>query len=76
MYEEGDGVKESMKEALKWYRKASAGGYAEASMRLMLAHEEGDGVPKNPAEAARFQELAKQQIGPDAEKRIARYRTQ
>ena len=76
MYEEGDGVKESMKEALKWYRKASAGGYAEASMRLMLAYEEGEGVPKNPAEAAKLRELAKEQIGSDAEKRLAEYRAQ
>ncbi len=76
MYEEGDGVEESMAEAIKWYRKASAGGYAEASMRPMLAYEEGNGVPEDPAETARFQELAKQQIGPDAEKRIAQYRTQ
>ena len=44
MYYQGQGVKQSFSEAVKWYYKAADQGYAAAQFNLSVMYEEGKGV--------------------------------
>ena len=48
MYEHGEGVAPSLKEAFFWYKKAAELGYAPAQVRLGMMYFDGVGVAKNP----------------------------
>ena len=54
MYDEGQGVPQNYKEALKWYTKAVEQGYAEAQCNLGVMYAEGRGVSKNYKEALKW----------------------
>jgi hypothetical protein len=54
MYANGDGVTKDNVEAVKWYRKASDQGDAEAQSLLGLMYANGDGVTKDSVEAVKW----------------------
>ena len=47
MYDNGRGVPEDDKEAVKWYRLAADQGYADAQYNLGVRYANGRGVPKD-----------------------------
>jgi len=44
MYDNGQGVRQDYKEAVKWYKKAAEQGYARAQFNLGLMYSQGQGV--------------------------------
>ena len=46
MYDLGEGVPQSFKEAVKYYRLAAEQGFANAQNNLGVAYDQGDGVEK------------------------------
>ena len=61
MYENGDGVPENDREAVKWYRLVAEQGLANAQLKLGWMYANGEGVPKNYREAAKWFRLAAEQ---------------
>ena len=53
MYDNGRGVLQNHKEAVKWYRKAADQGIANAQSNLGLMYDKGKGVPQDYAEAVK-----------------------
>tara|TARA_Y100001934_G_scaffold222581_1_gene265741 strand:+ start:356 stop:1399 length:1044 start_codon:yes stop_codon:yes gene_type:complete len=51
LYEEGNGTKQNMDEAAKWYRKAAEAGFTQAEFMMGWMHREGIGVNKDPIQA-------------------------
>ncbi len=51
-YNNGQGVKQDYKEAVKWYRKAAEQGHAEAQYKLGFMYENGRGVVQSDKDAA------------------------
>ena len=47
LYEEGKGVAQDFKKALRWYRKAASLGNADAESGLAGMYRDGKGVPKD-----------------------------
>ncbi len=58
MYENGDGVVQDYKEAVKWYRLAAEQGIAEAQTELGFFHFTGKGVVQDYKEAVKWYRLA------------------
>ena len=54
----GEGVEQSDKEAVRWYRQAANQGDAAAQFGLGVAYEYGEGVKQNNEEALRWYRLA------------------
>ncbi len=54
MYENGEGVREDVAEAAKWFRLAAEHGHAGAQNSLGLLYQNGNGVAKDPAEALKL----------------------
>jgi uncharacterized protein len=48
-YNNGEGVPQDYKEAIKWFRKAAEQGDARAQFALGYAYNKGEGVPQNKA---------------------------
>ena len=61
MYYTGQGVIQNYAEAVKWYRKAAAQGYAKAQSNLGLMYANGQGVTRNDAEAVKWYHKAANQ---------------
>ena len=61
MYDNGQGVPQDYKEAVRWYTKAAEQGDAEAQTNLGWMYRNGDGVPQDEKEAARWFRLAAEQ---------------
>ena len=59
------------KEAVKWFKKSAAQGYAEAEFFLGLCYERGQGVAQDKKEALSWYWKAQTHGLPDAAKRIA-----
>ena len=51
MYEHGQGVAQSDKEAVAWYRKAADQGHARGQCNLGFMYYQGQGVPQIDKEA-------------------------
>ena len=51
LYAEGDGVKQNLTEAVKWYRKAAEQGHDGAQFKLGLSYQNGKGVPQSDTDA-------------------------
>ena len=58
-YAEGDGVRQSWAEAVKWYQKAADQGNADAQYNLGFCYANGDGVRQNWAEAVKWYNRSK-----------------
>ena len=67
MYALGDGVTQSYKESVDWYRKSAAQGFSEAQFQLGTAYLLGQGAPQNATEALTWLRKAADQGHPDAE---------
>ena len=61
MYDNGYGVPQDYKEAVKWYRLAAEQGYAKAQTNLGAVYHKGQGVPKDDNEAVKWWRLAAEQ---------------
>ena len=57
-YDNGDGVAEDDAEAVRWYRRAAAGGHPSAQHNLGLMYANGEGVPRDDARAYVWLSLA------------------
>ena len=60
-YENGQGVKQSYEEAVKWYILAAEQGYAPAQLNLGYCYELGQGVKQSYEEAVKWYTLAAEQ---------------
>jgi len=61
IYSWGNGVTQSDKKALKWYKLASEQGYAKAQTSLGWMYQNGKEVPQNDKTAVNFYKLAAEQ---------------
>lgn len=61
MYDQGKGVPQNNKEAMRWYYLAAEQGDARAQYNLGLMHANGQGVPQNYSEAYFWVDLAAKQ---------------
>jgi TPR repeat protein len=66
MYETGNQVEESAKEAFKWYSASAAQGYPDAQYRLGLAYLYGIGTQQSIAQAGAWLNKAKDKMQPVA----------
>ena len=67
LYEHGQGVPQSLQEAIKWYRKAAEQGNPNAQFSLALAYMLGQGTPQSYEEAAKWFRKAAEQGNPAAQ---------
>ena len=67
LYEHGQGVPQSLQEAIKWYRKAAEQGNPEAQFSLALACMFGQGTAQSYEEAAKWFRKAAEQGNPAAQ---------
>ena len=67
MYNEGKGVEQDFKEAVKWYRKAADQGDATAQYNLGVMHEIGEGVEQDFKEAVKLYQKSAEQGDVDAQ---------
>lgn len=58
MYDRGQGVQQSYKQALTWYLKAATQGDAQAQAKLGLMYGNGRGVPQDLVQAHKWYSLA------------------
>jgi len=61
MYDNGEGVPEDDKQAVKWYRLAAEQGHAEAQINLGVMYRDGTGVRKDDKEAIKWWQKATEQ---------------
>ena len=61
MYNEGDGVLQDYKEAVKWYRLAAEQGHASAQNNLGTMYDTGEGVIQDYKEAIKWYRLVAEQ---------------
>ena len=61
MYDNGKGVPQDYKEAVKWYRLAAEQGDARCSIQSWLHVHNGEGVPQDYKEAVKWYRLAAEQ---------------
>jgi len=66
MYDHGYGVPENDAEAVKWFRKATEQGVADAQLNLGVNYGNGTGVPKDYVKAHMWFSLTKAQGNKDA----------
>jgi hypothetical protein len=72
LYENGKGVPQDYKEAVKRYRLAAENGDAEAQNNMGVMYEKGRAVPQNDKEALKWYRLAAEQGHAEARKKIKR----
>ena len=70
LYENGKGVPQDYKEALKWFRLAAEQGVTEAQFGLGLMYAHGRGVPQDVKEALKWYRLAAEKGNAAARKMI------
>ena len=70
MYDIGEGVLQSSKEAVKYYRLAAEQGFANAQNNLGVAYDQGDGVGTDYKEAMNWYLLAAERGNKDAPNNI------
>ena len=61
MYDEGQGVPQDNKTAVKWYRLAAKQGVSSAQFSLGLMYANGDGVPQDYKTAVKWYRLSAEQ---------------
>ena len=61
MYDNGKGVPQDYKEAVKWLRMSADQGYALAQCFLGLMYDEGKGVPQDYKEAVKWYRISAEQ---------------
>ena len=71
MYNNGKGVIQDHKQAVKWYRKAAEQGYATAQFNLALMYDNGKGVIQDHKQAFKWYRKAAEQGYADAQYNLA-----
>jgi TPR repeat protein len=61
MYDKGFAIKRDAEQALVWYKKSAAQGYAHAQYKLGFIYDIGRGVEKNPSAAIKWYSKAAEQ---------------
>ena len=61
MYENGKGVPEDDKQAVKWFRLAAEQGLADAQSNLGVMYANGQGIPEDDKQAVKWYRLAAEQ---------------
>jgi TPR repeat protein len=75
LYGNGQGVRQDLGEAAKWYRRAAQQGHAEAQILLGISHSKGLGVPEDLVQAYMWYTLAAAASPPgDLRSRVIRLR--
>ena len=67
MYEQGRGVAQNYREAMKWFRLAAVQGNASAQSNLGVMYYKGQGIAQDYGEAMRWYRLAAGQRNPEAQ---------
>ena len=57
-YDNGEGVPQDDREAVKWYRLAAEQGLARAQLKLGSMYQKGEGAPQDHKEATKWYRLA------------------
>mgnify|MGYP001981480624 FL=1 len=70
MYDLGEGVLQSSKKALEYYRAAAEQGFADAQNNLGVMYDQGEGVENNYKEALKWYQLAAENGNRDAPNNI------
>jgi TPR repeat protein len=60
-HDNGEGVPQDDREAVKWYRLAAEQGLARAQLKLGSMYQKGEGAPKDHKEATLWYRLAAEQ---------------
>jgi hypothetical protein len=71
MYENGRGVTQDYKQAVKWYTKAAEQGDAKAQHNLALMYDIGQGVPQDYKQAVKWYTKAAEQGHAGAQHNLA-----
>ena len=71
MYNNGRGVAQDYKEAVKWFRKAAEQGLAEAQFNLAMIYNNGQGVAQDYKEAVNWFRKAAEQGLAEAQSKLA-----
>lgn len=71
-YRRGEGVEQSDKKAVEYYKSALAGGCLDAANNLGLMYAEGLGVEKDAAEAVRYYRIAAEAGNADSQTLLAK----
>lgn len=58
IYQNGKGVTQDYKEAVKWFTKSAYQGHSVSQWKLGLLYKEGQGTPQNIKEAAKWLEMS------------------
>ena len=69
-YQDGKGVEQNFKEAIKWYREAAEQGDSDAQNNLGFMYEKGLGVERDFDEATKWYRKASEQGDIEAQKRL------
>ena len=67
MYDNGDGVTQNHKEAVKWYKLAAEQGHPNSQFNVGLRYENGQGVNQDYQTAIKWYKLAAEKRNPRAE---------
>ena len=67
MYQNGQGVSQDYKEAVKWYRLSAEQGEALAQFNLAFSYANGQGVSQDYKEAAKWDRLSAEQGNAEAQ---------
>jgi TPR repeat protein len=70
MYDDGKGVPQDHKTAVKWYRLSAEQGYANAQYNLGFMYNKGNGVPQDYETAAKWYRLAAEQGNANAQNNL------
>ena len=67
-FDNGMGVRKSVVEAMRWYRRAADAGVPEAQYNLAFGYRDGAGVRQDAKRAVRYYRMAATQGYPDAQR--------
>jgi len=67
MYEQGRGVAQNYREAMRWFRLAAVQGNASAQSNLGVMYYKGQGIAQDYGEAMKWYRLAAEQRNPEAQ---------
>ena len=70
MYDLGEGIPQSSRQALEYYRAAAEQGFADAQNNLGVMYDQGEGVENNYKEALKWYKLAAENGNRDAPNNI------
>ena len=67
MYEQGRGVAQNYREAMRWFRLAAVQGNSSAQSNLGVMYHKGQGIAQDYGEAMKWYRMAAEQRNPEAQ---------